>query len=62
MCFEESKSWIEAYGDTCEAIDFMDFYGREMMRLKGAHPVTPFPGDARTPRVMRCATEKSLQI
>ena len=43
MCFEESKSWAEAYGDTCEAIDFMDLYAREMMRLKGAHPVTPFP-------------------
>ena len=28
QCFEESKSWIEAYADVCEAIDFMDFYGR----------------------------------
>ncbi len=45
MCYEESKSWIEAYADTCEAIDFLDFYGREMMRLKGAQPVTPFPGE-----------------
>ena len=45
QCFEESKSWIEAYADVCEAIDFMDFYGREMMRLKGAHPVTPFVGE-----------------
>lgn len=45
MCFEESKSWIEAYADTCEAIDFLDFYAREMMRLGGAQPVTPFPGE-----------------
>ena len=45
MCYETSKSWIEAYADTCEAIDFMDFYGREMMRLEGSHPVTPFPGE-----------------
>jgi len=45
QCFEESKSWIEAYADVCEAIDFMEFYGREMMRLAGAHPVTPFPGE-----------------
>jgi len=45
MCFEESKSWIEAYADACEAIDFLDFYGREMVRLAGAHPVTPFPGE-----------------
>jgi len=45
MCFEESKSWIEAYADACEAIDFLDFYGREMMRLGGAQPVTPYPGE-----------------
>ena len=45
MCFEESKSWIEAYADTCEAIDFLEFYGREMMRLGGSHPVTPFAGE-----------------
>lgn len=45
MCFEESKSWIEAYADTCEAIDFLDFYGREMVRLGGPQPVTPFPGE-----------------
>ena len=45
MCFEESKSWIEAYADTCEAIDFLDFYGREMVRLGGPQPVTPYPGE-----------------
>ncbi|MFH1418959.1 MAG: L-glutamate gamma-semialdehyde dehydrogenase [Planctomycetota bacterium] len=45
MVFEESKSWIEAYADACEAIDFLQFYGREMMRLGGAHEVTPFPGE-----------------
>jgi 1-pyrroline-5-carboxylate dehydrogenase len=44
-CFEESKSWIEAYADVCEAIDFLEFYGREMMRLDGPHPVTPWPGE-----------------
>jgi len=45
MCFEESKGWIEAYADACEAIDFMEFYGREMVRLGGAQEVTPFPGE-----------------
>lgn len=45
MCYEESKSWLEAYADTCEAIDFLDFYGREMMRIGGSNPVTPFPGE-----------------
>ncbi len=45
MVFEESKPWLEAYADTCEAIDFLEFYGREMMRLGGAQPVTPFEGE-----------------
>jgi len=45
MCFEESKAWIEAYADACEAIDFLGFYGREMIRLGGAHAVTPFAGE-----------------
>ncbi|HUU98765.1 MAG TPA: aldehyde dehydrogenase family protein, partial [Phycisphaerae bacterium] len=44
-CFEESKSWIEAYADVCEAIDFLDFYGREMIRLGPAQPVVPYPGE-----------------
>jgi len=44
-CFEVSKSWIEAYADVCEAIDFLDFYGREMIRLGGPQPVTPYPGE-----------------
>ena len=52
MCYEESKSWAEGYGDACEAIDFLDFYGREMMRLKGAHPVTPFAGEENEVRYM----------
>ena len=45
MCFEVSKSWLEAYADTCETIDFLDFYGREMVRLGGSLPVTPYPGE-----------------
>ena len=45
QCYEVSKSWIEAYADVCETIDFLDFYGREMIRLEGPHPVTPFPGE-----------------
>jgi len=45
MIYEVSKSWPEAYADAAEAIDFMEFYAREMMRLKGAHPTTPYPGE-----------------
>ena len=45
MCFEVSKSWIEAYAGVCEAIDFLDFYGREMVRLADGQPVTPYNGE-----------------
>lgn len=45
MVYEESKSWIEAYADACECIDFLEFYGREMMRLGGSQPVTPYAGE-----------------
>ena len=44
-CFEESKSWIEGYADVCEAIDFLEFYGREMVRLGAPQEVTPFPNE-----------------
>src|SRR5213079_2615847 len=33
MIYEVGKSWPEADGDTAEAIDFLEFYAREMMRL-----------------------------
>jgi 1-pyrroline-5-carboxylate dehydrogenase len=45
MCYETGKSWIEAYADTCEAIDFCEFYAREMIRLAGRHETTPVPGE-----------------
>ena len=39
------KSWIEADADTAETIDFLEFYGREMLRFAGQHPVTPMKGE-----------------
>src|SRR2546425_6990333 len=33
MIYEVGKSWVEADADTAEAIDFMEFYAREMLRL-----------------------------
>ncbi len=45
MVFEVSKTWAEADGDTAEAIDFCEFYGREMLRWAGEQPVTPYPGE-----------------
>lgn len=43
MCFETGKTWAEADGDTAEAIDFLEFYGREMIRWAEEQPVTPSP-------------------
>jgi 1-pyrroline-5-carboxylate dehydrogenase len=45
MVMEAGKSWPEADGDTAEAIDFMEFYGREMLRLSERQPVTPLVGE-----------------
>jgi 1-pyrroline-5-carboxylate dehydrogenase len=45
MVFEVGKSWIEADGDTAEAIDFLEFYGREMLRYAAPQPVVPIAGE-----------------
>lgn len=45
MVMEVSKNWAEADGDTSEAIDFLEFYAREMMRLSQPQPVVGFPGE-----------------
>ena len=45
MIYEVGKSWPEADGDTAEAIDFCEFYAREMIRWGGPQPITPYPGE-----------------
>ncbi len=45
MVLEESKAWAEADADTAEAIDFCEFYAREMERLAQPQPLTPYPGE-----------------
>lgn len=42
---EGGKPWKEADADTTEAIDFMEYYGREMLRLKDGKPVESRPGE-----------------
>jgi len=39
MIYEVGKSWPEADGDTAEAIDFLEFYAREMIRLADKQPL-----------------------
>ncbi len=45
MILEVGKSWIEADADTAEAIDFLEFYGRENLRYAAEQPLTPHPGE-----------------
>lgn len=45
MVYEVGKSWVEADADTAEAIDFLDFYGQEMIRYGGEQPLTRIPSE-----------------
>jgi 1-pyrroline-5-carboxylate dehydrogenase len=45
LCYEVGKSWAEADGDTAEAIDFLDYYAGQMLRMAEPQPVTPIPGE-----------------
>src|SRR5499427_1462987 len=48
MVLEVGKSWPEADADTAEAIDFMEFYAREMLRYDASHALTQLPGERDT--------------
>ena len=45
MIYEVGKTWAEADGDTAEAIDFCEFYAREMLRYAGEQPLTKIQGE-----------------
>ncbi|MFE4814295.1 L-glutamate gamma-semialdehyde dehydrogenase [Peribacillus simplex] len=42
---EAGKPWNEADADTAEAIDFLEFYARQMLTLKDGVPVQSRPGE-----------------
>ncbi len=49
LVYESGKNWAEADADTAEAIDFMEFYAREMIRLSETsihQPLTKIEGEA----------------
>jgi 1-pyrroline-5-carboxylate dehydrogenase len=52
MTYEVSKNWLEAYADTAETIDFLEFYAREMVRVSAGHPTTPYPGEENEARYL----------
>jgi len=45
LVYEAGKTWPEADADVSEAIDFCEYYAREMLRLAGPQPVVQLPGE-----------------
>jgi 1-pyrroline-5-carboxylate dehydrogenase len=45
LVYEAGKNWGEAAADASEALDFLDFYAREALRLANATPPIQFPGE-----------------
>src|SRR5262249_42609737 len=43
LVYEAGKSWNEAEAETAEAIDFCEYYAREMLRLAGPHKTHQLP-------------------
>ncbi len=45
MVLEVGKNWDEAEADTCEAIDFLEFYARLALHMAHAEPAVQLPGE-----------------
>jgi 1-pyrroline-5-carboxylate dehydrogenase len=45
LTYEVGKNWAEADADVGETIDFLEFYGREALRLDGAATPIQYPGE-----------------
>jgi len=45
MVYEVGKNWAEADGDVAEAIDFMEFYAREMLRYEKSIKLVKIKGE-----------------
>jgi len=50
LILEAGKSWVEAEADTCEAIDFCEYYARQMIRLDEPPELVQLPGERDTMR------------
>lgn len=45
LVLEAGKSWVEAEADVAEAIDFCEYYGRDLLRISGMHSTVPQPSE-----------------
>jgi 1-pyrroline-5-carboxylate dehydrogenase len=52
LTYEVGKNWAEADADVAETIDFLEFYGREALRLNMVKPPIQFPGERNQLRYM----------
>ena len=44
--FEAGKGWREADADVAEAIDYLEYYGRQMVRWSAPRPTQALPGES----------------
>jgi RHH-type proline utilization regulon transcriptional repressor/proline dehydrogenase/delta 1-pyrroline-5-carboxylate dehydrogenase len=47
---ECAKPWLEADGDVCEAIDFLEYYASDAVALEEGRPLVQVPGERNTMR------------
>ncbi len=45
LVFEAGKTWAEAEADVAEAIDFCEYYARQLLKLAHPDPVVQLPGE-----------------
>jgi 1-pyrroline-5-carboxylate dehydrogenase len=45
LVLEAGKNWPEAEADTCEAIDFCEYYARQMLKFARPEPPLQLPGE-----------------
>lgn len=45
LVVESGKNWNEAEADVCEAIDFLNYYARQMLKLASPAPLVQMPGE-----------------
>jgi 1-pyrroline-5-carboxylate dehydrogenase len=45
LIYEAGKNWNEAEADTCEAIDFLEYYARQMAKLANPDSLVQMPGE-----------------
>jgi len=50
LVFEVGKNWVEADADVAEAIDFCEYYAREMSRYEGLNQIYPHPAERNVQR------------